>query len=149
MKMIDMLYALTDFCIYQDSRGTADEDTIAAMIGGLLEYCDRRMPNFDIGADRICRYRFLNYGIDDNGIFPGNIQNNDVLCDNGVVLCHITCKNIPIGKKTGIGGYEVVYDCNENVIRLFYKVTFRDGEINTVYRTDFILYTYPRPRDRG
>lgn len=35
MKMNEMLYALTDFCIEQDDTETADEDTIAAMIGGL------------------------------------------------------------------------------------------------------------------
>ncbi len=136
MKMNEMLYALTDFCIEQDDNETADEDTIAAMVGGLLEYCDRRLPHFDIAADRICRYRFLNCGIDEKRILPRNVKNSDVLCENGIVLCHITRKNLPIGKKTGVAGYEVVYDCDENVIRLFYKVTFRAGEVITIYRTE-------------
>lgn len=136
MKMNEMLYALTDFCIEQDDTETADEDTIAAMIGGLLEYCDRRLPNVNIAAERICRYRFLNFGRDDNRILPEDIRNNDVLCEKGIVLCHISRKNLPVGKNTVASGYEVVYDCDENVIRLFYKVTFRAGEVITIYRTE-------------
>lgn len=136
MKMNEILYALTDFCIEQDDNETADAETIAAMIVGLLEYCDRRLPHFDIAADRICRYRFLNCGIDEKRLLPMNVKNNDVLCENGIVLCHITRNNLPIGKMTRVAGYEVVYDCDDNVIRLFYKVTLCVGEVITIYRTE-------------
>lgn len=136
MKMTDMFYALTDFCIEQDDNETADEGTIAAMLGGLLEYCDRRLPHFDIAADRICRYRFQNCGNDDNRLLPRCVKNNDVLCENGIVLCNITLRNLSVGNTSELAGCDVVYDCDKNAIRLFYKITLRAGGVITVYMTE-------------
>lgn len=136
MTMKEMLYALTDFCVQQDSDETAGEGTIAVMIAELLDYCDRRMPHLDFVAERKYQYRFLNCGIDDSRILPRHIRNNDVVCENGITLCYINAKDLPIGNKAGIAGYEVMYDCDNDVIRLFYKVTFRDNEVITIYRTE-------------
>lgn len=136
MRTKEMFYALTDFCIQQDVDETASEETIASMIGELLEYCDRRMPHLDFAAEKKYKYRFLNYGEDDSRILPRNIRNNDVLCENGMTLCCINTTNLPVGTKVGMAGYEVVYDCDSDIIRLFYKVKFRDNEVITVYRTE-------------
>lgn len=136
MRMNEMLYALTEFCIQQDIDETASEEAIAGMIGELLEYCDKRMPHFDFSAEKKYKYRFLNCGKDNSEIMPRHIRNDDILCDNGIILCCISTADLPIGNKVGMAGYEVIYDCDNDTIRLFYKVTFRDNEVITIYRTE-------------
>lgn len=72
MKMIDMFYALTDFCVCQDCGKFADEDVIAEMVGGLLEHYDERCKYLESAAETKRRYRILNYG-NDKKIFPARI----------------------------------------------------------------------------
>lgn len=141
MKMNEMFYALTDFCINQDNDKTASEDIIAEMIGGLLSYCDRCAVSFENAAEKKYRYRFLNFGRDNEKIIPQYIRDNDILCEKGITLCCVNTIDYPMGNKTGISGYEIVYDCDKDVIRLFYKATYRENEVITVYRTETDIFS--------
>ena len=140
MKMLDMCYALTDFCIEQNSSDNYSEDSIAVMAGELLDYCDRCIGPSEIAADQVYRYRIFTYGRENENVMLQNIRDNDVLCSNGVVLCTVGLKNIPMHGKNMSSSYEVVYDCDDDIIRLFYMVTFRDEEVITVYRTETDSY---------
>lgn len=131
MKMIDMFYALTDFCICQDGGKYADEDVIAEMVGGLLEHYDKRCKRLESAVEIKRRYRILNYG-NDKKVIPASVMENDILCKNGITLCYIN--SACDGSK--VAGYEVVYDCDNDIIRLFYKVTLRCGKTVSVYRTE-------------
>lgn len=136
MRMNEMFYALTDFCIEQDNGRTANEDIIAGMIGELLEYCERRLPCIEAAVEKKYRYRFLDFGRDEDKLIPKHIKDNDILCENGITICYINTTNLPRRNKTGISGYEIVYDCDKDIIRLFYKVTYRENEVIIVYRTE-------------
>lgn len=140
MKMLDMCYALTDFCIEQNSNDNYSEDSIAVMVGELLDYCDRRIGPSEIAADPINKYLIYTYGRDDEKIIPPFIKDNDVICANGVILCTVEHKNVLMRGTAASGSYEIVYDCDEDIIRLFYKVILRDNEVITVYRTETDSY---------
>ncbi len=131
MKMIDMFYALTSFCVNQDNENFIDEDVAAEMIGGLLEHYDKRCKHLESSAEIKERYRILNCG-KDKKIIPEEVAANDILCKKGITLCCINSSE----NSSEIAGYEVVYDCDNDIIRLFYKVTLRCGKIITVYRTE-------------
>lgn len=62
MKMIDMFYALTDFCVCQDGGRYADEDVIAEMVGGLLEHYDKRCRHLESAIEPKRRYRIISGG---------------------------------------------------------------------------------------
>lgn len=130
MKMIDMFYALTDFCVCQDGGRYSDEDVIAEMVGGLLEHYDKRCRHLESAIEPKRRYRIISGGKDKN-LLPTCVMENDILCGNGITLCYINS-----AKGSEIAGYEVVYDCDCDVVRLFYKVTLRCGNAVTVYRTE-------------
>lgn len=74
------------------------------------------------------RYRIISGGKDKN-VLPACVMENDILCENGITLCYINS-----ARGSEIADYEVVYDCD--VVRLFYKVTIRYGNVVTVYRTE-------------
>lgn len=140
MKMLDMCYALTDFCIEQNSNDIYSEDSIAVMVGELLDYCDRRIGSAEIAAYPIYRYRIFTYGRENENVMPQSIRDNDVLCSNGIILCTVGLKSIPMHGKNMSSSYEIVYDCDDDIIRLFYTVMFRDEEVITVYRTETDSY---------
>lgn len=140
MKMFDMCYALTDFCIEQNSNDNYCEDSIEVMMGELLYYCDRRIGPAEIAADPINRYRIFTYGKEHENVMPQNIRDNDVLCSNGIFLCTVDLKSIYTHGKNMSSSYEVVYDCDDDIIRLFYTVMLRDEDVITVYRTETDSY---------
>ena len=80
MKMLDMCYALTDFCIEQNSSDNYSEDSIAVMAGELLDYCDRCIGPSEIAADQVYRYRIFTYGRENENVIPQNIRDNERSC---------------------------------------------------------------------
>ncbi len=77
-----------------------------------------------------------------NEILPENIKQDGTITTRGVLLGTFIIDGYSADErgKVIMRGYDVVYDPDERVIRLLYRIMVSDEEVTTVYRIETDLY---------
>lgn len=136
ISFLDLIKPLTDFCIKQDTEMTADDNEIKLTVREIMTYCDKLCRHADLKGMMIPKYSIFLYGKPCEKMMPVFKSNKDRITMNGLILGEFPYSEIKLGGQHIQNGWELIFDLEERIVKLVYKVVFKDGDITTVYRVE-------------
>lgn len=138
----DMQGAMVQFCMEQGAmNGYVDEETVENMVESAFAVMNRI---YGAALPKVPLYRYHMYAGDEftDEIFPNSIKENGVLYDNIIHLGTFKADGYydKLTDDTVYRGYDVVYDTEEQKIRLLYRIQTKDNSVTTLYRVDTELF---------
>ncbi len=138
----DMREAVFRFCMEQCSMNrTVSVDEIKKLVTTAFDVFNK-VPYAGIGTTPFYSYHMYAGEQYTNEILPENIKQDGLITARGIQLGAFIVDGYSADTtdKVIMRGYDVVYDPDEKVIKLLYRIMISDEDITTVYRVETELY---------
>lgn len=137
-KMIDgLVNAMVHYCIQYDFTSGFSEselenlETAAYRVLGSL-------PDAEMKEYAVFSYHFFTNDGRAEEIFPEYIKENGILCEQAIHLATFPQDSFTMAGDTReiSSAYDLIYDVEDESIRLLYRLMIADSEMTTIYRVD-------------
>ena len=137
-RMIDgLVNAMVHYCIQYDFTNGFTESKLERLAGAAYRVLGS-LPDAEMKAYTVFSYHFFTSDIKAEEIFPDDIKENGILCEQAIHLAAFPQDSFTVAGDTReiSSAYDLIYDVEDESIRLLYRLMIADSEMTTIYRVD-------------